>query len=216
MSEIRVLLAEDHKIVRDGIRSLLETEPGITVVAETSNGRDVLNKLGEGLKVDVILADMNMPEMNGLETITFIQEHFPENKVLVLSMLENENYVLSAFNAGARGYLLKNVSREELVFAIRLIASGGKFLCNEIGLTLLEKVATINGMNATQTAVELSKREQEVLVLIAEGLTNNEIANKLFTSRRTVEGHRKNLIEKTGARNTAALIKYAIQTGILK
>jgi DNA-binding NarL/FixJ family response regulator len=216
MDQIRVLLAEDHKIVRDGIRSLLETEPGIKVVDEAVNGREVVDKLSEGVKVDVILADMNMPEMNGIETINFIGKHYPENKVLVLSMLDNENYVMSAFNAGAKGYLLKNVSRDELVFAIRHIGSGGKYLCNEIAMTLLEKQAatTTNQNNAMN--VQLSKRETEVLILMAEGLTNNEIANKLFTSRRTIEGHRKNLIEKTGARNTAALIKFAIQSGILK
>lgn len=213
---IKVLLAEDHNIVRNGIRILLEKEQ-FHVVAEASNGREALQQIMLGSEAEVILADMNMPEMNGLELVKKVKELNPEKKVIIISMLDNEHYVLEAFRSGAEGYLLKNIGNEEMVFALKHVAGGGKYVCSEIMVKLLEKnINHVSVEPAPRTDVSLSKREMEVLVLIAEGLTNNEIANKLFTSRRTVEGHRKNLIEKVGARNTATLIKYAIQQGLVK
>ena len=214
----RIILAEDHNIVRDGIKALLSKETGFKVVAEAVNGREVLDKIEEGLEADLVLSDLNMPEVSGMELIARLREKLPEIKIMVLSMLDHENYVVQAMNAGADGYLLKNVSHDELLFAIRHIASGGHtYISSELSAKILQKLAffQLNANPTPKVTLDLSKREAEILTLIAEGYTNQEIADKLFTSKRTVEGHRLNLIEKTGARNTATLIRFAIQNGII-
>jgi DNA-binding NarL/FixJ family response regulator len=211
---INILLAEDHNLVRNGIKSLLDKEKELHVSGEGINGHEVLQLLTDDPTVDVILADMNMPGMSGLELIIKTKELYPHIKVIILSMLDHEKYVSQAFNAGANGYLLKNVSADELVFALKHVHIGGKYLCSELSFRLLEKLI-YSAETPDLPDVEFSKREIEVLALIAEGHTNTEIADKLFTSKRTVEGHRQSLIDKTNSRNTATLIKYAIINGII-
>lgn len=214
---INVLLAEDHNIVRNGIRSLLDKQPDIHVVAEANDGLEVLQLFGEGIMPDLVLTDINMPNLNGIALIEQLNEKFPDVKVLILSMLDHENYVMQAVNAGASGFLLKNVSEEEMVFGIRHVMAGNLYVCSELTSKLLGKFSSLPQENNKEikVAIDLSRREIEILLLIAEGLTNNEIAEKLFTSRRTVEGHRQNLLEKTGARNTATLIRFAVRNGII-
>jgi DNA-binding NarL/FixJ family response regulator len=215
---IKIILAEDHNVVRNGIRSLLEKESDIQVVAEATNGNEALKLLKEGLTPDIMLADVNMPEMNGMEMVAQISEHYPSVKVIMLSMLDNEKYIMQAFKAGATGYILKNVNAGELVFAIRHVCmSHERYLCNELSLRLLDKLIHTpeSVFDIDSSDIDISKREAEVLALISEGYTNQEIADKLFTSKRTIEGHRQSLIEKTGTRNTAALIRYAIVNGII-
>lgn len=213
---IKVLLAEDHNIVRNGIRSLLDIEPGIQVVDEAINGAQALEKINAGLEVDLILADINMPELTGIELVKAVAQVSPDTRVLILSMLDHENYIMEAINNGAWGYLLKNVSKEELLFAIKHVASGSKYICSELVFRMLFKPSSVYGTQLDEKTVSsLSKREIEVLTLIAEGNTNMEIADMLFTSRRTVEGHRQNLIEKTGVKNTAALIRLAVKSGLI-
>lgn len=214
---IKVALVENHNIVRSGVRVLLEKENAVTVVMEASNGHEFLEEIEKEGSIDVVVADMNMPVMDGIDLVCKLREAYPSVKVIILSMLDQESYVSQAMNEGAQGYLLKNVSRDELIFAIKHVAAGGKYICNEISLKILAKYTQSMQPPSQRTIdVNLSRRETEVLLLIAEGYTNTEIAGKLFTSRRTIEGHRKNLIDKTGARNTAALIRFAIQNGILK
>ncbi len=212
---IKILLAEDHEILRDGLKSLLKDEPDLIVVEEAKNGREVIEKLSI-TEVDIVIIDINMPVMNGLETTQYLQEHFKNIKVLVLSMLDNDKYLTQMFEAGATGYLLKSTSKEELIYAIKKVAKGSTYVCSQMTLNILDKPRQDTDAVASQTTVSLSKRELEVLQQIAEGLTNNEIAVKLFTSRRTVETHRMNLIEKTKSKNTAALIKFAILNGYIK
>lgn len=214
---IKVLLAEDHNIVRNGIRSLLDKEADVHVVGEAIDGLEVLKKLEEGTKIDLILTDINMPQLNGLALLEELKTVSPDVKVLILSMLEHENYVLQALNSGAHGYLLKNIAEEELMFAIRHVIAGNIYVCSELVSKIVEKLSNIPQENNKElkVAIDLSRREIEILLLIAEGFTNNEIAEKLFTSRRTVEGHRQNLLEKTGARNTATLIRFAVRNGII-
>jgi DNA-binding NarL/FixJ family response regulator len=214
---IKVLLAEDHNIVRNGIRSLLSAQSDITVVAEATNGLEVLELLDNGLEIDLLLSDINMPSMSGISMVEELARRSPDIKVLILSMLDHENYVLQAVSTGASGYLLKSVSEQELIFAIRHVVAGNVYVCSELTEKILSKLSSSpNDFQPTEKAdVNLSKREQEILLLIAEGLTNNEIAERLFTSRRTVEGHRQNLLEKTGARNTATLIRYAVRNGLI-
>ncbi|WBA40759.1 response regulator [Hymenobacter canadensis] len=215
---IRVLLTDDHTILRDGIRALLSLQPDLQVVGEAGNGQELLELLAS-TPADVVLMDINMPVMDGFTTMGHLREQYPELRVLVLSMLDHENYVHRMLGAGAHGYVLKNADITEISHAIRTVAAGRLFLCTELGLDLLNKlVRTSVGVVAEGSRMksgDLSKRELEVLHLISEGLTNAEIADQLFTSKRTIETHRQNIIEKTQTKNTAALIKFAASNGLL-
>lgn len=214
---IRILLAEDHNIVRNGIKNLLEREPNFDVIGEATNGAEVLQLVKDGLTPDIILADMNMPGLGGLEMAEKLKDTSCKAKVIVLTMIDHEKYVIKAFKNGVMGYLLKNVSSDEMVFAINHIHNDGHYICSELALRFMNRLAQMpEPSDAEDTSdVEFTKREMEVLALTAEGYTNQEIADKLFTSKRTVEGHRQAMINKTGTRNTIALIKYALQHGII-
>lgn len=215
---INLILAEDHNIVRNGISLLLGADKEIRIQGEAVNGIEVLRMLAEGIEVDMILADINMPEMDGIALIREIKIHNPEIKIVMLSMLDNEKYLSQAFSEGASGYLLKSVSADELLFAIKHVHSGGKYVCSELSVQLLDKLMhTVNpAFDKSHHDIDFSMREIEVLHLIAEGLTNNEMSDKLYVSKRTIEGHRQSLIEKTGSRNTAALIRFAVLSGIVQ
>ncbi|KQR65216.1 response regulator transcription factor [Pedobacter sp. Leaf176] len=214
---IKVLLAEDHTIVRNGIVALLEKEHDIEIIAEAKNGEEVLTLLKSGIDTDVVLTDINMPDMNGMELINTLSDDYPKIKVLVLTMLEQEKYVVKSLQAGASGYLLKNVNIDEIIFAIKQITSGYKYICTGISLKLLTQVNDRYAAGSPQNKLngDISKREIEILTLIAQGFTNGEIAEKLFTSKRTIEGNRQNLLEKTGTKNTAALISFVIRNRII-
>lgn len=213
---IKILLAEDHNIVRKGIRSLLEKEAGIAVIGEAACGQEILDLLQEGLAPDVVLTDLHMPGISGVELVTSIRSSFPAVNVLVLSMADQENHVIELINAGATGYILKNVTHEEMVYAIRQAAQSQLFICSDIVSKLVSKFPFNPARPAAdKLRAELSEREKQVLTLIADGYTNIEIADKLFTSRRTVEGHRQNLLDKTGAKNTATLIRFALRNDLI-
>jgi DNA-binding NarL/FixJ family response regulator len=202
-------------VVRSGIRIILEQEPDIQVIFEAGNGKDVLDFLQNGEKPDVILTDLRMPGLDGLGMIRALQKEYP---VLVLSMFDLEQYASDAITAGARGYLLKNVGKNEMLFAIRHIAEGGTYICAEMTLKILDMLTMVKDMlpSAEKPVLQLSEREGEILHFIAEGYTNREMATKLFTSRRTIEGHRQSLMDKTGSKNTATLIKFAVKNGLVK
>jgi DNA-binding NarL/FixJ family response regulator len=214
---IDIVLAEDHNIVRNGLISLLEKEAGVNVAGAATNGKEVLALLAEGTRPDVVLADMNMPEMGGLELTEKIKELYPECKVIILSALDHEKYVIKAFQAGASGYLLKSVTADELVFAVKHTMLHNLYICSELTSRFLKRLLTIPEPAALHELpdIDLSAREVEVLGLIAEGYTNQEIADKLFASKRTVESQRQALLDKTGSRNTAALVRFAIVNGIV-
>ncbi|MBT2558876.1 response regulator transcription factor [Hymenobacter sp. ISL-91] len=223
---IRIILADDHTILRDGISALLAREPNMQVVGEAANGQALLELLAH-TPADLVLLDINMPILDGFEVMPRLREQFPEVRVLILSILDHENYVHRILEAGALGYVLKNADSTEIAFAIRTVAADRPFLCTEIGLNLLRRLvertpapALPNGYRlapppTVTSHAELSGRELEVLQLIAEGLTNQEIADTLFTSKRTIETHRQNIIEKTQTKNTAALIRHAMSTGLI-
>ena len=215
---LNLILAEDHNIVRNGIRMLLESDKDISIAGEAVNGREVLDMIASGIKADIVLADINMPELDGISLIKELKQSSPETRIVMLSMLDNEKYVSQAFSEGASGYLLKNVSADELVFALKHVSIGGKYLCSELSIRLLDKLmqSSVIPINQTNPQIDFSMREIEILHLIAEGLTNNEMSDKLFISKRTIEGHRQSLIEKTGSRNTAALIRFAVLSGIVQ
>jgi len=222
---IKVILADDHRIIRKGLRSLLENEPTINVVGEAENGLQLIDLL-ESTPVDVVLMDIKMPEMDGFDATLHLHENFNSIKILALSMYESENYINRMMELGAQGYLLKNITKDELVHALQIIASGKSYISADITLNLLKKnnepaetltqTDTVLGKaNSNSGLVELSKRELEVLKLITDGYTNAEIAEKLFTSKRTIDSHRQRIFEKTQARNTAALVRYAISKGMI-
>lgn len=215
MNVINIFLAEDHTLIRSGIRALLEKESDFRIVGEAATGTEALEKIKHGKEPDILLADMNTFESEGAELISMLSSN--HGKLCILSTLDKENYVIEAMKNGASGYVLENASREELIFAIRHIAQGNKYICSELSAKILSSLTDMRDHTGhhEKIKVELSKREKEVLNFIAQGLTNNEIANRLFTSRRTIEGYRKNLIDKTNTRNTAALICFAVSNGLL-
>jgi DNA-binding NarL/FixJ family response regulator len=214
---IQVLLAEDHNIVRNGIKMLLGSDKEIHVAGEATNGREALDFISSHEGIDVILADINMPELDGISLIKEAHLINPDIRVVILSMHDNDKYVSQAFLEGASGYLLKSVSADEMIFSLKHVKSGGKYLCSELSMKMLDKISqkTVNSVTENISNIEFSMREIEVLHLIADGLTNSEMSEKLFLSKRTIEGHRQSLIEKTGSKNTAALIRYAVLNGII-
>jgi DNA-binding NarL/FixJ family response regulator len=210
---IRLFLVDDHTVLRHGLRALFQAEPTLEIVGEAENGEQLLAQLPT-TPCDVVLLDLHMPGLDGLATTQRLRAEFPAVRVLVLSMVDNERAIGQVLAAGASGYVLKNTGREEILVAVHAVAAGRRFLCSELGLAMLEKVLAAP-TEAETRPTGLSPREQEVLQLVAEGLTTAQIAEKLFTSPRTVETHRQNIMEKTGTKNTAALVKAAVSQGWL-
>ena len=215
---IRVFIVDDHVLIRDGLRTLLTADSLFEVVGEASNGQELLDQL-PAVATDVVLLDLNMPVLDGLATTHRLRAEYPHLRILLLSMMTHEHTIGEALAAGAHGYVLKNAGKYEVVAALQGVAAGKRFLCSEIGLGLLEKLL-IQPPSRPRTEATLSNplthREREILQLVATGLTNQQIADQLFTSRRTVETHRQHLLEKTGVKNTPALVKYAMEQGLLQ
>jgi DNA-binding NarL/FixJ family response regulator len=211
----RIFLVDDHTIVRDGLRALLANEPDIEIVGEASNGQELLDRLPT-TPTDVVMLDANMPVLDGLATTLRLRAEFPQVRILILSMLAHERYIGQLFDAGAAGYVLKSAEKGEILVAIQTIIAGRQFLCSDLGLSMLRKVLSKDDEpEEVAKASRLSRRESEVLQLLSEGMTTNEIAEKLFTSKRTIETHRQNILEKTQTKNTAALIRMAVTQGLL-
>ena len=209
---IRIVLADDHKVVREGIRALIEKEADIEVVGEADNGLEAI-RLIEEKQPDIILLDIAMPDLNGLEVARRIKENWPRTRIIALSAHESSQYVLGMINAGSSGYLLKDVAFGEVRDAIRTVSAGEVYLSSKVAGTVVD--GYLHKTAGTGEAVAgLSDREREVLQLLAEGHTTKEIAAKLFISIKTVEVHRWKLMKKLGLRNIAELIKFAIREGI--
>jgi DNA-binding NarL/FixJ family response regulator len=212
MKKIKILLADDHGIIRDGIKLMLNKSPELEIVAEANNGQEVIDYLEENAKsIDVILMDINMPVMNGIEATQKISETYPDINILALTMHIEETYISNMLKAGALGYILKESNKDELIDAIKSIASGKKYYSNEVSVTLINSLMS----DSKDKDKELSDREIEILSLIASGNTNKEIGEKLFISGRTVETHRRNILSKLEVKNTAEMIKYAIQNKLV-
>lgn len=211
---IRLFLVDDHTVLRDGLSQLLGQESDFTIVGEAANGQQLLDQLPT-TPTDIVLLDLNMPVMGGVATAERLHLDYPDLRILMLSMVEEPLSIQQTLTAGAHGYLLKNASKDEVLTGIRTVLSGRRYLCSDIGLALLERVVNTPDPAPVSGLSPLSRRESEILQLVAEGLTNQQIADQLFTSRRTVETHRQNILEKTGCRNTAALISYASAHGLL-
>jgi DNA-binding NarL/FixJ family response regulator len=215
MKPIRILLADDHTVVRDGLRALLERESDMTVVAEAADGRDSVH-LAETESPDVVVMDLAMPNMNGMEATRRILAANPRIGVVILSMHQDESYVLGALKAGAKGYLLKDSPRGEVVEAIRSAAQGRSFLTRKIARILQEDYVGALRQRGLEDRYELlSDREREILQLIAEGRANKEVANLLNISPTTVETHRGHILRKLDIHSVPELILYALRKGIV-
>jgi two-component system response regulator NreC len=215
MKKVRLLVADDHKIFRQGIKKLLEEEADLQVVGEAADGREAVKKATE-LKPDLVLMDIAMANLNGLEATRQIKKVLPETKIIMVTMHKNEEYILQSFQAGASGFILKEGAVEELVHAIRSIHQDKSFLSPTISKTLIDAYLRKMETGKTETPFDLlTDREREVLQLIAEGYTNREVAKALFISVKTVEAHRAHIMQKLNIHDVAKLVKYAIQKGLV-
>lgn len=209
---INLLIADDHQVLIEGLETLLEGHEAIRIIQTVNSGQAALDFLKKE-KVDVILLDINMPEMNGLEACKIIKRKYPQVKVLALTMLDKGSFVQQMLKNGASGYLLKNTNREELINAITTVHNGQTYINAETNKLLLDSL--MNTDKKKDFIPAITRREKEVLQLIAQEHTTSEIAEQLFISLNTVETHRRNLIAKFNVRNSVGLVKAAIEKGLL-
>jgi len=212
MEKIRIALADDHQLFRNGLRILLGAYPDIEIEVEASNGAELLRAL-EHCKCDIVLMDISMPEMDGAEATSRITANYPDIKVIALSMYGEEEYYYRMVDAGAKGFILKDSNITDVRDAIMAVHKGGNYFSQEL---LYHVIRKIKSREQEVKSSSLSKREKEILLKICEGLSNHEIADALFISKRTVDKHRANLLSKTNSKNTASLILYAIKHRIIE
>lgn len=209
-----VLIVEDHTLLRQGLIAMISSDPALEVVGEADNGRDAIRQAAQ-LKPDVILMDINMPVMNGSEALTEIKHRDPNIKVIMLTAHNAEEYIRDSIKAGANGYVLKQATRDELIMGIHKVIGGKTYLTPDVADKLFNKYLSGSAVQEAPTWEQISKREREVLKLVAEGNTNKIIANQMCVSIKTVEKHRSNLMKKLDLHNSAALTAYAIEKGII-
>jgi len=212
LDKIRIALADDHQLFRNGLRILLGAYPDLEVAAEASNGNELLRAL-EFCEADIVLMDISMPEMDGIEATAKITSKCPGTKVIALSMYGEEEYYYRMVDAGAKGFILKDSDISEVRDAIMSVHKGGNYFSQEL---LYHVIKRIKNREQEVKSSSLSKREKEILLKICEGLSNHEIADALFISKRTVDKHRANLLAKTNSKNTASLILYAIKHRLIE
>jgi len=217
MKKIKVIIAEDHTIVRKGLCALLQGEPDIEVIGEAENGREAI-KIVEKHLPDVVVMDIAMPGLNGLETTRQLKKRYPRLKILILTMHDNEEYIFETLRAGAAGYLIKRSAPNELISAIKSVYRDESFLSPAVSKKVIEGFVQSGGQTGIkkdEDFVKLTLREREVLQLIAEGNSNREIARVLHISIKTVESHKAHIMEKLGIHNIAELTQYAIRKGLI-
>ena len=212
---INLLLVDDHPLVIEGIKTLLRTDAGVRVVAQANSGPEALQKLAQHPEVDVVLLDLHMPGMGGIELTQHIRARFRQVRVLALSMFHDHASVTEVLAAGGLGYLLKNTTKAELSAAIADVAAGRTHFSQEVGQTLLQNLGGSGRHPAADAEIALTTREREILRLVAAEKSNQDIAAALFISERTVETHRKNILTKTNCKSVVGLIQYAIRHKLL-
>jgi DNA-binding NarL/FixJ family response regulator len=216
MPEFRILLADDHSIVRKGLRSILEEDTSLEVVGEASNGREAV-ELCEALQPHIIVMDVSMPQLNGLEAASQVQKVASGTRVIMLSMYRDETYLLRALTVGARGYLLKDAAEEEILPAVRAVIRGNTYFSPSISETLLDDHVRYLQKRGLQDSYDLlTEREREVLQLLAEGRSNKEVAHVLNVSLSTVETHRTNMMQKLNLHSAAEIVLYAVRKKLIR
>jgi two-component system response regulator NreC len=214
MKKIKILIADDHDVVRSGLKMLFHSAGDFSVVAEASNGNDAITLVAKH-KPSVAILDISMPGKNGIEATGVIKREHPSTKVLILTIHENEEYVYQMVRAGANGYVLKDAGKKELFAAVRAVAAGERFFSPGISKIIIEEfIRRAQAENVPSSLSPLTKRETQILSYIALGLKNPEIAEKLFLSVRTIDTHRTNIMYKLNIHNTAQLVRYAIEHGL--
>lgn len=215
MADINILLVDDHDIVRDGLKTLLEDEEEFNVVAEAQNGDEAVEACRQ-YDVDFIIMDINMPGTNGIEATKKIKEEHSEIKILALTMMDEDQHIRQMIEAGASGYILKSSNRDELVDAITSILEGQHYFSEEASRSVMMDLVQGNTDKTGSDPGKLTEREIQILELIVKQYTNQQIADELYISIRTVDSHRRNLLQKTGAKNTAGLVTYAIKHDLVE
>lgn len=215
MEKIKLAIADDHKIFRNGLKATLEDHPGFDLILEASNGKQLIGMLTEAAP-DVILMDIKMPEMDGIQTTTLVKQKYKNIKVLALSMFNEDKYIVDMMKAGASGYLLKNAEPEEIIEAISTVYHKDYYFNEHLSITLIKQLAGNTGaQQAAHSLADFNEREIEVLRLVCQEYSNQEIADKICLSVRTVEGYRARLFEKTRSKNLVGLVIFAVRTGII-
>jgi two-component system, NarL family, response regulator NreC len=215
MSSVRIVVADDHGVVRKGLRLILERHDGLEVIGEAADGREVV-RLADELSPDIVIMDVGMPQLNGIDATAQILHRNPRVGIIILSMHSDEGYIVRALSSGAKGYLLKDSAEEDLVQAVRVVAQGRPFFSPRITQTLLDDYVRQLRQKGLQDSYDLlTEREKEILQLIAEGKSNKEVATILDLSVYTVETHRTNLMQKLNLHNTAEIVLYAVRKKII-
>lgn len=211
----RIVVAEDHTILREGLKALLSADPDLEIVGEAGDGREAVQRV-QSLEPDIVLMDLSMPRMNGIEALREIRKQVPETKILVLTVHKSEEYILAAFQAGANGYVLKDATHHELVAAVRTVLQGKPYLSPAVSQTVLEGYLEGRSSLRVESAWDsLTAREREIVKLIAEGYKNKEIADFLCISVKTAEKHRANLMKKLDLHSVSAVTTLALQKGLI-
>ena len=213
--ECKIVVVDDHTLFRNGLRTLLDGIEGFSVIGEAPNGVELLELL-PGIEPDGILLDIEMPKMNGIVTAEEALKRYPDLKIITLSMYGDEDYYFKMVSLGVKGFILKNSEIKEVAAAIETVVGGGSYFSQELLFNLVSNLKSTPSSVPEDSPEELSQRESEILLHICRGESNSEIADSLFISKRTVDKHRANLLSKTGCRNTAALVMYAIKNNIIE
>ena len=215
MKNIKITLTDDHDLFREGLKFILSQYKGIEIIDEVANGKDLLKSLDTQLP-DIVLMDIAMPEMNGVETTKKVLDKYPDLKIIALSMFDDQSYYCQMIHAGAYGFIVKNSNGAELYKAIKEVMSGKNYFSTTLLKSIILNMSDNEKFQSEDNKSLLTKRESEILQLLCNGLTSSEIAKKLFISKKTVEGHKYNLFSKTGKKNTVNLVMYAVKNKLVE
>lgn len=215
MKYIKILLADDHAILRDGLKIVLQTDKSFKILGEAGDGEEVID-LVKKLQPDIVILDINMPKLNGIEAARAIRKFDKKVRILILTMHEQENYIVDAISSGINGYIFKMSDMEEFLFAIKELAAGKDYFSNKVSKIVFKGLQSKAQKTEDLEKIHITTREKEILKLLAKGFTSQEIAESLFISYFTVGQHRKNILEKLGLKNTAELVFYAVKEGLVE